>query len=1687
VISEVYGGGGNTGATYTNDFIELYNPTSSAISVEGKSVQYRSATGTGAPSGTTALSGSVPAGGHYLIQEAAGTGGTTALPTPDAIGTIAMGGTGGQAWLADTTAALTPPLGNVNQSNIIDFVGAATTAASYETAKLSANPSNTTSAARNATGTDTDNNATDFTVGALSPENAGSVPPPPPENVTATIAEIQGTGATSPLAGKVATTSGVVTAAYPTGGLNGFYLQTPGAGNADASDAIFVYGGSSGFATYPQIGDHLEVTGQVSEFAGSTQLTSSSDKITSLAATAAPAPLAIALPATEADREVHEGELLAPTGAFTVTNTFSTNQYAEIGLAAGSKPLIQPTDVVDAQDKAAVDAVTADNAARAITLDDGASVNFLSAANQGTALPWLTKANPVRVGAPASFHAPVVLEFRNNVWKFQPTTRVTDDGAATASFVNTRTPAPENVGGNLRLATFNVLNYFNTTGKAFVSAGGSCTFYNDRTGTNPVTDNTCTPDGPRGAAEAEDLERQQAKIVAAINKLGANIVSLEEIENSVKLLGETDRDDALSDLVDALNTAAGSNVWAYAPSPAAADLPALAEQDVIRSAFIYKPAAVDLVGASKVLVGSAAFASAREPLAQAFKPAGAPASSTFAVIVNHFKSKGSGTPDPDGQGNSNVDRVAQAHDLQAFADSFAADRGTDKVFLTGDFNSYTEEDPLQVLYGAGYTNLESDTAGESTYSFSGLSGSLDHVLANDAALAMVTGVDIWNINSGESVAFEYSRHNYNVTDFYSPDPYRASDHDPEVVGLDVATAAVPVELNILGLNDFHGRINANTVKWAGTVEQLTEGKEDNTLLVGAGDLIGASEFASSVQQDQPTIDVLNALGLDASAVGNHEFDQGFADLRDRVIGADGSRNATWDYLGANVYAKGTTDPVLPEYASFDIDGVDIAVVGAVTEETKTLVSPAGIADLTFGNPVTAVNRVAGELSDGDTANGEADVIIAAFHAGATQGVGSNYAAEVAKGGEFAQMADLDDSVDVIFNGHTHQVYAWDAPVPGQAGKSRPIVQTGEYASNVGQVTLTVDPATGDVSSYAAKNVARTSVADADLVAKYPRVAKVKQIVDAATAYAAKIGNEPVGSVTADITRARTATGGEDRGAESTVGDLVANALRDGLPSDIGSADLGIVNPGGLRDDLKYAAGDTVANPANTAGVVTYSEANAVLPFVNNVSLVRLTGAQLKSVLEEQWQPDGSSRPFLALGLSDNVRVTQDATKARGSRITSVIINGQPLDVAKTYTVSTFSFLATGGDNFTSFKQGTSRDTGLVDRDLWIGYLKGHTGIAPDFARQQVAESGLPQVVNAGDAVSFTLSKLDLTSAGSPANTSVTVYLRSAGESRKVGVFPVTGGTANVAFTAPENLAGPSTVVVVADPTLTQVGLPLTAAGTDLAATAEDMTYGTDGSVTATVTSEREVTGDVQVLDGDTVLGTGTLSGGTATVTIPGTALEVGSHTLTVRYLGDAQNAPSSATVELDVAKAAATVSATAARFVYGRAGTVKVSVDPTLATGAVRVLEGENLLGESTLTDGATTVTIPARTLKPGAHDLTVVYAGDQHVREASAPLTVQVGKATPKMTVTSSPRRIERRETRPVFTVQLDGVGFPVTGRVTVTRGGESWTERLDDGTATIRTARVRFAGQRTYSVTYAGNGTTESVTRKATITVVR
>ncbi len=612
-----------------------------------------------------------------------------------------------------------------------------------------------------------------------------------------------------------------------------------------------------------------------------------------------------------------------------------------------------------------------------------------------------------------------------------------------------------------------------------------------------------------------------------------------------------------------------------------------------------------------------------------------------------------------------------------------------------------------------------------------------------------------------------------------------------------AVAADDVVVNLIGVNDFHGRVNADTTKWATTVESLRNASATDTdVFVGAGDLIGASEFTSSVQNDQPTIDVLNAVGLDASAVGNHEFDRGWADLRDRVV--NNRTNASWQYLGANVYQKGTLNPVLPEYAEFDAQGIKVAVIGAVTEETPSLVTPAGVADLDFGDPVLAVDRVAKRLSDGDAANGEADVIVATFHSGAAHGQGSDYAKEAALAGEFQRMASLPDSVDAIFNGHTHQVYAWDAPKPG--GGTRPILQTGEYAANVGQIQLTVDPATGEVKSYQAKNHARAATADLS----NPVVAQVDSVVKAAQAKAAEIGNQPIGKLTADVTRAYSGVDAsgkpvEDRGAESTLGDLVANALRDGVPAEIADPDIGIVNPGGLRADLLFK-GDPAANPANTDGVITYGEANNVLPFVNNVWTVELTGAQLRKVLEQQWQPAGTQRPYLNLGLSDNVEVTQDPSKPAGSRITSVRINDEWLDDKKSYTVSTFSFLGTGGDNFTAFKDGKAKDTGLVDRDVWVKYLRDHP-VTPDFARQQVEVRNLKdRKVTMGEKVRATVSGLDMTSNGAPKNTTVEV-VRVRKDKRKVmKTVKVTNGEAKVNFAAPAGTA----IELVAQPSGTTI-------------------------------------------------------------------------------------------------------------------------------------------------------------------------------------------------------------------------------------------------------------------------------------------
>ncbi len=1441
LINEVYGGGGNSGATLTHDFVELFNPTLTEVDLTGWTLQYAAAGSDRVfdPANAVALEGVIAPGGHFLVQLAAQGGGTEALPAPDDDGAIAVSGSTGKfALVSDATVAVGPA-----DDKVVDFVAWGPAAAPFAGTGPAPATANPTSVSRSATHAHTGDNAADFTVGAPTPTNAAGAtwpvedvpeepedpadPADPPAAVS--IAEIQGTGASSPLVGATVSTEGVVTARYDTlGDQNGYVLQTAGTGGAldathTASDAVFVVSAATVGAV--AVGNSIRVTGVVSEMHDVTRLVVAADGVEQLPAPlAAPVPALVAWPADDESRERLESMLVQPQGAFTVTDTFATNQYGEVGLAAGTAPLRQPTDVAAPGSPEAA-AVAADNAARGVILDDGASIDFLAAGNSTLTPPYVSLAEPVVGGGGVTFDAPVIVHRDFGAWRFLPTTRVIGDGTGTAdgvTFADPRSATPAGVGGDLSVASFNVLNYFTTLG----TDSASCRSYTPAP--NGQENSVRTGCDQRGAWDEADLRRQQEKIVAAINGLDAAVVGLMEIENSAKVDGPDAADEATATLVAALNAAAGDERWAFVPS--SDELPDVALQDVITNAIIYQPALVDTMGDARALgtasAAGEAFDQAREPIGQVFRPVGG--GDEFLFVVNHFKSKGSAaTARPgdqesasDGQGASNLTRVEQATALRDWVTEIQGD--VESVILAGDFNSYGQEDPLRVLADAGYVDAEQHFALEgSSYSFDGLAGSLDHVLLNEAAAARATGADIWNINSGESIALEYSRFGYHGTLFHSGDVYRSSDHDPIAVGL-VATGVAPVDLTLLGINDFHGRIDANTVKFAGTVEQLRAAADGASLFLSVGDNIGASLFASSYFDDEPTLDVLNALELSASAVGNHEFDQGFADLDGRV-----DASADFPYLGANVYRKGTTIPALAEYEIVDADGIRVGIIGAVTSETGALVSPGGITTLEFGDPVEAVNRVAEELSDGDPANGEADVLVALYHEGASAGDSetTTLEAELAKGGVFADIVqDTAPEVGAILTGHTHKKYAWSAPVPG-TDRTRPILQTGSYGENIGKIVLTVDPESGDVLAHTQENVARTTTDDASLAATYDRVAAVKEIVDRTLVDAQAVGGVKVAEVSADITTAFTGgsfvegvwSGGsrDDRGSESTLGNLVAEALRSSMADLPDGAQIGVTNPGGLRAELfdTQAEFGGSAVPGLADGEIAFAQANAVLPFNNTTTLVTLTGEQFVALLNQQWQPalgeDGKppSRSYLQLGLSENVTYTYDETRPVGSRITSVRIDGEAMDPAARYRIGTLSFLADGGDNFTVFRSASDRlDTGNVDYEAWIDYLAGASPVAPDYAKHAVRVTGSTAGTPGSD-VAFTVSNLNLTSRGTPETTSLQMQVGG----QDAGTVPVTGGSAAVTVSVPATAQVGDTLEVslVADATGTEVVVPVT--------------------------------------------------------------------------------------------------------------------------------------------------------------------------------------------------------------------------------------------------------------------------------------
>lgn len=771
IINEFYGRGGSANQPYVNKFVELYNPTGAPIGLDGLSLQYRSATGTSVATGVAALHGTVAAGAYFVVGMASN--GTTGAPLPqvDQATTVQPSGTTGTIFVARGVTAVNPN----EASAVVDKLGYGgsnspeTTAAVYGDGVTA--PANAVPGSLNRTdAADTDNNAADFTFSAtVTPGKANDGSSVDPLPLVATIAEIQGTGTATPLAGRTVVTTGVVTAVYATGGFNGFYLQTPGSGGTakapgDASDGVFVYG-TTGVA----IGDCVEVTGTAKEFNGLTEIDRASVAAAADCAGVAAIPLDT-LPATAAAKEAYEGMLVMPMGAYTVTNNYQLNQYGQLGLAVGDSPLYQATDVV--APGAPATAYEQANLAKYITLDDGSSWDYLrNATATGSPLPYLSAATPLRTGSRVTFTTPVILDYRFQ-WNYQPTGQVVgaDDADVPISGENDRQAAAPSVGGGAQLASFNVLNYFTDLGED-EDVYQNCPAYTDRDGT-PVTTNGCEV---RGAWTQAAFEDQKRKIVAAINGTGAEAVALMEVENSAGITWiDHHRDWSLANLVDALNADAGGTRWAYVASPVVTP----GSEDVIRVAFIYDPSVLDVLGPSLIDLDSA-FANARYPLAAKFKVrnSGKP----FVMVANHFKSKGSGADDGTGQGLSNPSREAQARQLVGWVSEMFEDQA---AFLMGDFNAYSKETPVQIIEAAGYTEaVKKFQPASATYQFSGRLGSLDHIFVNAKGMKLVTGAAVWDINADESVAFQYSRRDYNVVDFYAPDPFASSDHDPDLVGI----------------------------------------------------------------------------------------------------------------------------------------------------------------------------------------------------------------------------------------------------------------------------------------------------------------------------------------------------------------------------------------------------------------------------------------------------------------------------------------------------------------------------------------------------------------------------------------------------------------------------------------------------------------------------------------------------------------------------------------------------------------------------------------------------------------------------------------------------------------------------------------------------------------------------------------
>jgi 5'-nucleotidase len=529
-----------------------------------------------------------------------------------------------------------------------------------------------------------------------------------------------------------------------------------------------------------------------------------------------------------------------------------------------------------------------------------------------------------------------------------------------------------------------------------------------------------------------------------------------------------------------------------------------------------------------------------------------------------------------------------------------------------------------------------------------------------------------------------------------------------------------VNVQILALNDFHGALDAaltkpsstdqNTWYYRGGTEYLAnfvkaaEATNPNTIKVSAGDMIGASPLLSAAFHDEPTIQAFNLLGFDFSAVGNHEFDEGWQELLRMQKGGchpvDGCysnvsefKGAKFKYMTSNVIRLDNGKLLFAATKVKNINKVKVGFIGVSLESTPTIVVPSSVAGLEFTAEVDAINKYAKQLKNKE----KLKAIVVLLHDGASAGPTINscnltdpfFANVVMK---------LDPEIDVLITGHSHNAYNCQVVV-NENYDPMIVTSAGYNGRYLTDIDLTIARKSGQVIARSANNIPvetpyLTAVLDPAM----------KALLDQYRVAIAPIANAVIGSITANITRTGNAAG------ESALGDVIADAqLEFTTPAANGGSVIAMTNPGGIRTDLLF----TQISGGELAGQVTYAEAFAVQPFSNLMVAMDLTGAQLKDVLEQQFvgcgQPVNSQK---ILQVSAGFTYSWSASAPCGSKISNMMLNGTPIDPATIYRVTVNNFLAGGGDNFTKFTAGTNLYTSGVDLDAFAAYITAHSPVAP---------------------------------------------------------------------------------------------------------------------------------------------------------------------------------------------------------------------------------------------------------------------------------------------------------------------------------------------------------------------------------------